>query len=351
MNKIKFDFDDILLVPAEQTSINSRSEVDPFYNSESKKLPIFSAPMDMIVSNKNVETFIKEGISVCLPRGVDYHINNEHCFYSMSLDDFEQIFVLKNKILPNVLFKNTENGEKMYVLIDIANGHMKKMADVIKAAKETYHDQLIIMCGNIANSYTYKLLSDAGASYIRLGIGTGNFCLTSQNVAIGYPLASLIQECYKIKQTLVNSADIIADGGMKKYSDIIKALALGASSVMIGTQFNKCIESSGYNYFFGIEIPQKLAAFLFKYGCKIKKKMRGMSTKEVQKSWGKKQLTTSEGIVKKQIVEYTLPGWRENFTDYLKSSMSYCGAKTLDEFIGKVKYVHITESAQNRFKK
>ncbi len=178
-------------------------------------------------------------------------------------------------------------------------------------------------------------------------------CLTSENGSIGYPIASLIKECYEIKKQLVNPAAIIADGGMKKYSDIIKALALGSDMCMIGSLFNKSIESSGTNYFLGIKIPQRFASFLFKKGFKIKKKMMGMSTKEVQREWGKKEseLKTSEGVVKRQVVEYTLNGWTENFTDYLKSAMSYCGARTLDEFIGKANYVQITEAAQNRFKK
>jgi hypothetical protein len=64
-----------------------------------------------------------------------------------------------------------------------------------------------------------------------------------------------------------------------------------------------------------------------------KKKYRGMSTKAVQRSWGKTKLVTAEGITKFQKVEYSLNQWTENFEDYLRSAMSYCNAKHLDEFI------------------
>lgn len=75
-----------------------------------------------------------------------------------------------------------------------------------------------------------------------------------------------------------------------------------------------------------------------------------MSTKEVQKKWGRGTLKTSEGIVKTNLVEYTLDQWVENFTDYLKSAMSYTNSKTLDDF-RKSEFVFITENALKRFDK
>ena len=76
-----------------------------------------------------------------------------------------------------------------------------------------------------------------------------------------------------------------------------------------------------------------------------------MSTKEVQKKWGKQTLTTSEGVVRIRKVEYTLDKWVENFEAYLRSAMSYSNALTLDEFIGQAKIIRITNNAYNRFKK
>ena len=76
-----------------------------------------------------------------------------------------------------------------------------------------------------------------------------------------------------------------------------------------------------------------------------------MSTKEVQKSLGKTDLKTSEGISKMQPVEYTLGGWCENFRDYLRSAMSYTDCLTIGEFIGKVRFNQISKNSLDRFNK
>lgn len=80
------------------------------------------------------------------------------------------------------------------------------------------------------------------------------------------------------------------------------------------------------------------------------KKFRGMSTKEVQKKWGKDKLITSEGISKYNKVEYTLDKWIENLEDYMKSAMSYTNSKNLTEF-KETEYVFITYNALNRYNK
>jgi hypothetical protein len=121
--------------------------------------------------------------------------------------------------------------------------------------------------------------------------------------------------------------------------------------VMIGSTFNKSIESAGFNYLWKMRINNKTAGLLWRWGFPIKKKYRGMSTKAVQRKWGKTDLVTAEGITKYQKVEYTLEQWTENFKDYLRSAMSYCNAKTLDDFIGKAEYIFITDAARKRFEK
>lgn len=177
-------------------------------------------------------------------------------------------------------------------------------------------------------------------------------CTTSANVSIHYPLASLISECAKYKKDFENPTKIVADGGFKNFSDIIKALALGADYVMIGSIFNKCIESCSDIY---IKQDGKMVKLNdkvdFTKNIEYYKYYRGMSTKEVQMSWNKGDLKTAEGITKYNKVEYSLSGWCENFTDYLRSAMSYTNSRTLDMYIGNVDWVVITQNAFNRFNK
>ncbi|MCK9476876.1 MAG: IMP dehydrogenase [Candidatus Muirbacterium halophilum] len=177
-------------------------------------------------------------------------------------------------------------------------------------------------------------------------------CTTSANVSIHYPLASLISECAKYKKDFEKPTKIVADGGFKNFSDIIKALALGADYVMIGSIFNKCIESCSDIY---IKQDGKMVKLNdkvdFTKNIEYYKYYRGMSTKEVQMSWNKGDLKTAEGITKYNKVEYSLSGWCENFTDYLRSAMSYTNSRTLDMYIGNVDWVVITQNAFNRFNK
>ena len=176
-------------------------------------------------------------------------------------------------------------------------------------------------------------------------------------------MASLISECYEVSLTLDNPALIVADGGFKKYSDIIKALAIGADYVMLGSILNKALESAGDTYLGNIkhegwtEPGEKVNQYLeetrrsFMGGIKMFKKFRGMSTKDAQKSMGKSVLKTSEGVTRIQPVEYTLDKWVENFESYLKSAMSYSNSRDLHSFIGQAKWNLISESSFNRFNK
>lgn len=332
MKKELFDFNDILLKPSKVSRIYSRTQINPSHDGF---LPIFTAPMDTVVSSDNYQQFLDAWINVCLPRGEAGDGN--HCFISYSLKGIKE----------EIQFLNPRGR----YLIDVANGHMEELVTVIKDIKFLYPN-ITLMVGNIANPKTFKVLSKAGADYIRVGIGNGNGCLTTQQVAIGYPMGSLISDCRKVVAKLNNPAKIVADGGMKSYSDIIKALALGADYVMVGSLLNKTIESSGDNYIFKrLKVSGGIAKWLFEHNFPVYKKFRGMSTKEVQKKWGRETLKTSEGVVRVRKVEFSLNTWVENLEDYLKSAMSYSDAMDLGEFIGKAKYNLITMNAYLRFKK
>ena len=352
-SNVRFDFNDLVIEPATTTDISSRKQVNPF--DDNNMLPIFTAPMDTVVDVYNIGKFLTSKINVCMPRGANagpgLHFQS---FRSISLDDF-----IKTYVSSSVQFG--EKGQyyappyKHYILIDIANGHMKKMTDAISAAKSKYGDKLFIMAGNVASPDAYVALSRAGTDAVRIGIGNGNGCLTTQQTGIGYPMASLIREChYKSLMMIDHRALIIADGGMKNYSDIIKAIALGADYVMVGSILNKCLESCGETRLFKyikINPNSNFARWAHKKGFKITKRFRGMSTKEVQKDWGNEVIKTSEGVVRIRPVEYTLEQWVGNFEDYLRSAMSYTNCKTLEEFRGNVKMNLISEQSYKRFNK
>lgn len=390
--KVQYALDDISIIPAVISPIRSRKECDPFYDY--KKLPIFTAPMASVVSPTNFYQWPKNGITPIMPRNVDiqtrcsYTHNGHWCAYSVS--EFKDYFIdHPSSVVPY------EDNVTTKVLIDIANGHMQILVDYIKEAKEVFKQldkEIEIMVGNIANPKTYQVFAEAGADYVRCSIGSGQVCLTSVNTPVHYGMASLIAECFDIKEQNHYHTKIIADGGILTYRRANVALALGADYVMIGTAFAKCYESAGKKTFkesneyfreedmYGITLNRTLITQLTnvnQYIClawredgklllstddeyknvKIftpneqQKKILlkefkgnwvsdhfGMSTKKAQKliNGTDAKLKTSEGVETTVTIDYTLAGWAENFVDYLRSTMSYCGKRTLEEFIGNV---------------
>lgn len=338
----KIDWNDVSIVPAILSKIDSRSEINPYKNG---KLPLFVSPMDTVINNTNADIFHNQGLEVCIPRGVKNE-NNKY-FQSYGLDDIAE------------MVDSGENPPKR-ILIDIANGNMLKLHNISKMIKEKYNHNIELMVGNIANPETYRKYCEIGVDWVRCGVGGGSACTTSANVSIHYPMASLVNECYNISKEFERPTKIVADGGFKNFSDIIKAIALGADAVMLGGILNKSLESCGDDYIFTAseysspkytKISHEDAVKYYNNGVDVYKYYRGMSTKEVQISLGRKKIKTGEGISKYNKVEYTLSGWMENFEDYLRSAMSYTGCKTLDEFRGKVQWITISQNAFNRYNK
>lgn len=345
---MKYTLNDIFIVPAPLSDINSRSECNPYH--ENGVLPLFTAPMSSVVDQNNYKLFIENNITPIIPRTVDFSNRKElllnEIWCAVSIDEFDEVIKMVTII---------DKNKKIFVLIDVANGHMKKLHNKIRYAKSIHGDNLIIMAGNIANPETYRLLSEAGADYVRVGIGTGSVCITTSNTSIHYPMASLIKECYEISTAIKNPAYIIADGGIKGYSHIIKSLALGADYVMCGSVFNRMLESAGEtictNNYTLIDQYSEDTLNRFKDGERFLKLHYGMSTKKAQKELGNDIIKTSEGIEKTQNVEYTMPQWTENFKDYLKSAMSYTSAHELYDFIGMAETIVVSNNSYNSINK
>ena len=348
-----FDFDDLLIEPVSLSDVKSRSEINT--RTIMGNLPLMTAPMDTVISENNFHLFKTQGILPVLhriPNPTSDWIDYNH-FLSYSLTDFEKLFLRERVVVPN--------ESKILALIDMANGHMLDLYESAKKAKIMYGEDMCLMVGNIANPDTFHKYCQIGVDMVRIGIGNGGGCLTTVQTGVGYPMASLIKECYDIqkKKFLIGvstpyKTKIVADGGFKKYSDIIKALALGADYVMLGSILNQCLESAGETSKENYEIVNQYsqeAKDMFHAELPLYKNFRGMSTKEVQKAWGKSELTTSEGVVRRNEVKYTVEGWVNNFESYLRSAMSYTGKKELHHFIGGVQYNFITQNSFNRFNK
>lgn len=362
MKDIKLHYDDISIVPETTTIVESRRLCYPYVDGG--MLPIFASPMGSVIDENNYETFLNNKINVVIPRTVSLEDRlrivveksmYRHLFVAFSLDEVETHFL--NFFDFGVVYSELSSVTPLKICIDLANGHMQKLLDGIKAIKDKYGDKIIVMSGNIANPKTYKLYDDAGCDYVRVSIGTGSACLTASNTGIYYPPFSLLKDIYAIKKKYKCNCKIIADGGIKGFRDIQKAL-IYADYVMIGGLFNKCIESSGDTTYgkSWIKIGNfKIRNYILdffrkgkvvdknKYGdvmakvklglLEVNKVFYGMSTKYAQvKTHTNKKLKTSEGIIKTQNVEYSLKQWVENEESYLRSAMSYTDSLNLNEY-------------------
>lgn len=366
INKIGYSYNDLTIIPTEISDIKSRSECNPFVSAN--KLPIFASCMSTVVSDENIGEFENNYITPIVPRNININkrisLMNNQVWVALSLTEFNNLFI------DNYKDREEEIGHAYYICIDIANGHMKSLYDMCKKAKEIAEKsnyKLTIMTGNIANPETYRWICENSyylhkgeyhtcIDYIRLSIGTGSQCTTSSNVSIHYPVASLINECYKIKKDMIANwtarksfPKLVADGGIRNYSDVIKALALGADYVMIGGLFAAMYESAsqlmlGIYDEFG-HLDYEVCDYQYTSEEKKRKDIKnrtlykecyGMSTKKAQSLIDpNSKKKTAEGKHSVMKVQHTLQQWTENMIDYLKSAMSYCGSRTLAGFIGQ----------------
>lgn len=306
---------DISIIPAVSTTIKSRKECNPYRKSlegEKDFFPLIASPMDSVVSEDTYKYYKENKISCIIPRTVPIERRLKLCtetFCAFSLREVKDYFQHTTWTVRDV---EEMTNYKFYVLIDIANGSMLDEIKLGEELKSIYKDQMVLMGGNIGNPQTYLLYDAANFDFLRVGVGSGNGCLTSTNTGVHYPYASLISEISEMKYRYHSHCKIIADGGMSGYSDIIKSLALGADYVMCGRLFAQAAKTPE-------EMGEKLV-------------YRGMSTKEAQKAMGNTVLKTAEGRSVDIMKTYTLSGWVENFDSYLRSAMSYCDSRDLKEF-------------------
>lgn len=315
-NRIYYTYNDVTIVPSIMSNIEHRSECEPW--DEHGMLPLFTAPMDTVISEDNFNLFEENHINAILPRTAPLDTRK---FYSTkgrwaaySLKEFSDVFCNEDDKLPTT--------HKLKALIDVANGHMQIMFDLAKKARYLYGDDLILMGGNIANPKTYEEYAKAGFNFVRCGIGSGCGCLSTSNTGIHMPMASLINDIAKLKKEISddyrNLPYIVADGGIRNYSDVIKALVLGSDYVMVGSVFAKMLESAAPK---DTNDNGELVATFY-----------GMASRQGQIALNGAKTKTSEGLMKQLKVEYTMEGWTKNFIDYLRSAMSYVGVKDLHGF-------------------
>ena len=324
-------FDDVLLVPEKGTAL-SRDDVDTsveLYLGMKLGIPLISANMDTVTEGKMAEVMEELG-------GVG--IPHRFCLVE------EQVEFLKRITDPRKRIVNIGSGECEFnrlekilldldgqvgaVLVDIAHGHSNNVLFQAERIKEKY-PHLVLIGGNVATREGAKELVDAGFSVIKAGVGGGAVCSTRVMTGCGVPQLSAIMACREgIDQSSNPEATLIGDGGIKTGGDIVKALAFGADTVMIGSVLSGTDETPG-------RVVEK--------DFKQYKLYRGMASRSVIAQRGlKEKVKFVEGVEQWVPLKGTMAPVINKLIDGIKSGMSYLNAGTIRDLRDNVRYYRIS---------
>ncbi len=219
------------------------------------------------------------------------------------------------------------------IVVDTAHGHSKGVLDAVRAVKKRY-PHLDVVAGNIATAEATEALIEAGADAVKVGIGPGSICTTRVVAGVGVPQVTAISDCVRVAER--HGVPVIADGGIKFSGDVTKAIAAGASSVMVGSLFAGTDESPGD---------------LVLYQGRSYKVYRGMGSLGAMKR-GSKDRYGQGGAADEKLVPEGIEGrvpYRGNLESIiyqlvggLRSGMGYTGSRTIDELRKNARFVRIT---------
>ena len=221
------------------------------------------------------------------------------------------------------------------IVIDTAHGHSKGVIDLLKKVKKEYSN-LDVVVGNIATGEAAIDLVRAGADAIKVGIGPGSICTTRIIAGVGYPQLSAI---INVKKAIENSnVPIIADGGIRFTGDIPKAIAAGASSVMMGSMFAGTQESPGETIIYE---GRKFKAY--RGMGSIEAMQHGSKDRYFQEDENDIKKLVPEGISARVPFKGSLKEVVHQLIGGLRAGMGYCGSKNIDELMN-AKFIKITNS-------
>lgn len=305
-------FDDVLLVPG-YNHIESRKDVSTNVRLGSYhfSLPIISANMDTITGVEMAQAIGSLGGLPILyrPMGGDTVV-----------DDYREATRLP-LVVGVSIGVNARDVERLYAAgarifcLDVAHAHSKLVGKTAKALRA--YPYIFLIIGNVATYAAADYLASVGADAVKVGIGAGSVCTTREKTGFGVPQLSAIMDCSRV------GIPIIADGGMRHPGDIVKALAAGASMVMLGGMLAGTDEARG------------------------KQVYRGMASAEAQEDYfgAIADWRTAEGIT----IDVPQRGPVENvikdIEGGLRSGLTYAGVRNIEELHHKATFIEVTNSS------
>ena len=332
-----YTYDDINIIP-KYSEIEHRDKINISTRFTKKTLldiPIISSPMDTITGLDMAREMMNWGGVGVIHRFMSIEeqaeLMNKLCYMPGS-----EHVILKND-LPRcaaigVKDDYLERSQELFnngcnvLLIDVAHGHHKLVGEAIEKIK-TRLENIEVIAGSVATGEATKYLCEKGADAIRVGIGNGSLCETRIRTGVGIPQVFAIIDCVSIADDY--NVPIIADGGVRNIGDVCKGLACGADTIMLGSLLSGTKETPGTIEKIG-KWPNE----------QLHKKYRGSASLDSKKSRGHNKnvegnhkVIPYKGKVKRII---------NDIQDGIRSSFSYVGANTIDEFHSKVELMEVT---------
>lgn len=317
-------FDDVLLLPGK--SIVNLADIDISTRLTRRvklEIPIVSSPMDTVTEEEMAIAMAEMGGIGVLHR----NMNEER-----ALKAIKRIKELGLKVAAAIGHKDRERAAKYYsagadaLLIDAAHGHHINIVKATRWVKQQLGAEVI--SGNVATPEAAEALIEAGADALRVGIGGGHACTTREIAGVGVPQLTAIAWVADVASEY--GVPVIADGAIEKPADVVKALAAGGDTVMLGYLLAGTKEAPG--------------AIVYMDGKKYKA-YRGMGSPSALKAGSQRYgefKRAPEGV--EGLVEYrgSVRGVVEWLVNGLKQGMGYVGASNLEELRNKARFVRLS---------
>lgn len=310
-------FDDVLLVPNYGNESRNDGSVETALGTYRYAIPIISTNMDTVT-----------GVDMAVAMAHLHGLGILHRF--MSIEENVSAFQTVRKqfshaaqsVGVSVGGSEMVRAEALYAAgarifcVDVAHAHRKQVGKMIKYLKDTFSGVYII-AGNVATYGGADYLASKGADAVKVGVGSGSVCTTREVTGFGVPQLTAIMDCARIDQP------IIADGGIRKSGDIVKALAAGATMVMLGGMLAGTDEACGYPGTY-----------------------RGMASTEAREDYfgAKSGWSAAEGITIHVKPKGPVAAVIKEIVEGIQSGLSYCGAKNIDELRRKAQFIEVTQA-------
>ncbi len=356
--KLALTFDDVLLLPG-YTDF-TRNKIDLTTNLTKKiklQIPLVSAPMDRVTEAKMAAALAGLGGLGIIHRNLTIK------------DQAREVSKVKARNLlvgaaigSSPGFENRVNelvrAKVDVIVVDSAHGFCQFVIEAIKFIKKKY-PKMQVIGGNVATFEGTKALIKAGADGIRVGMGPGSICSTRVISGMGVPQLMALEET--VRAANPSKTPIMADGGIQFSGDIVKALAMGASTVMMGSLFGSALESPGKVVKLTKDsVPSRFQSIWnSKNKIYLFKEYRGMgSVAAIQKGqkiksegefhnkdYSQKKALVAEGVEGLVPVKGNVKDLVEQLTGGILSGMYYTGAKSIPKLWQRARFIRITEAS------